>query len=54
MNKASKTGQVFAKFLKGAAEVLADPLSIILNLSVKLSVFPESKIRKLKPLFKKG
>ena len=54
MNKASKTGHVSAKFLKEAADVLADPLSRITNFLVKLSVFPKSKIGKLKPLFKKG
>ena len=44
-----------AKFLKKAANVLAYPLSKIVNLLVKLSVFlEEGKIAKLKPLFKKG
>lgn len=47
--------QIPAKFLKEAGDVLAYPLSRIVNLSVRLSVFlEECKIAKLKPLFKKG
>ena len=46
--------EIPAKFLKEAADELADPLSRTINLSVKLSVFPEEhKIAKLKPLLKK-
>ena len=40
------------KFLKWAADVLACPLSKVMNLLVKLSVFLECKITKLKPLWK--
>ena len=47
--------QIPAKFLWGSAEVLALPLRNIVNLSIKLSTFPEEcKIAKLKPIFKKG
>ena len=44
-----------AKFLRDGAEALALPLRNIINLSIKLSTFPEEcKIAKLKPVFKKG
>ena len=47
--------QIPAKFLRDGAEVLALPLRKIINLSIKLSTFPEeSKIAKLKPVFKKS
>ena len=47
--------QITAKFLKEAADVLSYLRSKIINLSIKLSVFPEEcKIAKLKLLFKKG
>ena len=47
--------QFSTKFLKEVAGVLAYPFSKIINLSIKLSAFPEEcKIAKLKPLFKKG
>ena len=47
--------QIPAKLLRGGAEVLALPLRNIINLSIKLSTFPEEcKIAKLKPIFKKG
>ena len=47
--------QIPAKFLRDGAEVLALPLRNIINLSIKLSTFPEEcKIAKLKPIFKKG
>ena len=52
--KATGIDQIPAKFLRDSAEVLALPLGII-NLSIKLSTFPEEcKIAKLKPIFKKG
>ena len=39
---------------RDGAEVLALPLGNIINLSIKLSTFPEeSEIAKLKPIFKK-
>ena len=44
-----------AKFLWDGAKVLALPVRNIINLSIKLSAFPEEcKIAKLKPKFKKG
>ena len=47
--------QIPAKFLRDCAEVLAFPLRNKINLSIKLSTFPEEcKIAKLKPIFKKG
>ena len=47
--------QIPAKFLQDSAEVLAFPLGNIINLSIKLSTFPEEcKIAKLKLIFKKG
>ena len=47
--------QVSAKFLRDVAKVLALPLRNIINISIKLSTFPEEcKIAKLKPIFKKG
>ena len=46
--------QIPAKFLRDGAKVLALPLGNIINLSVKLSTFPEQcKISKLKLMFKK-
>ena len=43
------------RFLKDGAEVLAKPICDIINLSIKLSVFPDKcEIAKLTPLFKKG
>ena len=47
--------QIPAKLLRDGAEVLALSLRNIINLSIKLSTFPEEcKIAKLKPIFKKG
>ena len=46
--------QIPAKYLRDGAEVLALPLGNIINLSIKLSAFPEEcKIAKLKPTLKK-
>ena len=48
-------GQIPAKFLRDGADLLVLPLRNIINLSIKLSTFPEEcKIAKLKPIFKKG
>ena len=47
--------QIPSKFLRDSAEVLALPLRNIINLSIKLSTFPEEyKIAKLKFIFRKG
>ena len=40
-NKAAGMDQISAKFPKEAADMLAYPLSRIIDLSVKLSVFPK-------------
>ena len=41
--------------MRDGAEVLALPLKNLINLSIKLSTFPEEcKIAKLKPIFKNG
>ena len=53
MNKATRMDQISAKFLEETADVLAYPQCKVINLSVKLSVIPECKIAKLKPLFTK-
>ena len=54
-SKAAGIDQIPVKFLRDGAEVLALPLGNIINLSIKLSTFPEEcKIAKLKPIFKKG
>ena len=46
---------ISSKFLKDGAEVLTKPICDIINLSIKLSTFPDKcKIAKLTPLFKKG
>ena len=42
VNKAAEMDQIPAKPLKEAADVFAYPLSKVMNLSVKLSVFPEN------------
>ena len=47
--------QIPAKFLRDGAKVLALPLVNIINLSIKLSTFPEEcEIAKIKPIFEKG
>ena len=54
-SKATEMDQIQAKFMKDGAKVLALPLRNIMNLSIKLSTFPEEcKITKLEPIFKNG
>ena len=54
-NKAAGLDNLFGKFLKDGATVLAKPISQICHLSIKHSLFSSGcKIAKLKPLFKKG
>ena len=49
------SNQISSKFLKDSAEASALALKNLINLSIKLSTFPEdSKIAKVKPIFKKG
>ena len=53
-SKAAGMDQISSNFLRDAVEVLAPPLRNIINLSIKLSTFPEEcKIAKLKPILKK-
>ena len=53
--KAAGTDNLSGKFLKDDAHVLAQPISQLCNLSIKLNSFPRScKIAKVKPIFKKG
>ena len=41
--------------MKDGAKILSKPISDILNISIKLSKFPEKcKIAKIKPIYKKG
>ena len=55
VSKAPGMDEISPRFLKDGAEVLAKPICDIINLSVKLSTFPDKcKIAKLTPLFKKG
>ena len=55
VSKAPGIDEIPSRFLKDGAEVLAKPNSDIINLSIKLSIFPDKwKIAKLIPLFKKG
>ena len=50
-SKATGMDQIQAKFMKDGAKVLALPLRNIMNLSIKLSNFPEEcKITKLEPI----
>ena len=54
-SKAARMDQISATFLRDSADVFAPTLRNIINLSIKLSAFPEEcKIAKLKPIFKKG
>ena len=54
-SKAAEMDEILAKFLRVGPEVLALPFRNIINLSIKLSTFPEEcKIAKVKPIFKKG
>ena len=53
--KAPGMDEISPRFLRDGAEVLAKPICDIINLSIKLSTFPDKcKIAKLTPLFKKG
>ena len=55
VSKASGIDEIPSRILKDGAEILAKPISDIINLSIKLSTFPDKcKIAKLIPLFKKG
>ena len=54
VSKARGMDEISPKFLKDGADVLAKPICDIINLSIKLSTFPDKcKIAKLTPIFKK-
>ena len=54
-SKSAGVDNINGKFLKDGASILANPITKLFNLSIKLSEFPElCKIAKLKPLYKKG
>ena len=54
-SKAAGIDDLIDKFLKDGAHVLAQPISQICNLSIKLHSLPRNcEIAKVKPLFKKG
>jgi len=54
-SKSPGIDNVNGKFLKDGSSLLANPITKLFNLSIKLSKFPElCKIAKLKPLHKKG
>jgi len=54
-SKSAGIDNINGKFLKDGAFYLANPITKLFNLSIKLREFPElCKIAKLKPLYKKG
>ena len=54
VSKPPGINEISSKFLKYGAAVLTKPICGIINLSIKLSTFPDKcKIAKLIPLFKK-
>ena len=55
IRKAAGIDDLSGRFLKDGSRVLSEPISELLNFSIKLGSFPDScKIAKLKLLFKKG
>ena len=55
MNKAAGIDHLSGRFSKYGAYILTMPITQICNLSIKFSHFPkDSKVAKLKPLYKKG
>ena len=53
--KAAGVDKISSSFLKDITNILAKPISPICNLSSSQGVFPNAcKVRKLKPIFKKG
>ena len=55
VSKAPGIDNVASLFLKDGAEILCDPITRLINLSIKLASFPdEAKTAKIKPLFKKS
>ena len=54
IDKAAGIDNLWGKFLKNRANILAKPISELCNLSIKHSLFPtDCHVAKLKPLFKK-
>ena len=55
VSKAAGLDNLSGRFLKDGAEVLAEPITDLCNLSITSGKFPDScKLVKLKPLYKKG
>ena len=55
VSKAPGIDNIASIFLKDGTEVICQPITQLINLSIKLSSFPEAaKTAKVKPLFKKG
>ena len=55
VNRALRIDNASSKFLKNGANMLANPITQICNLSIKLFHFlKDRKLAKLKPLYKKG
>ena len=55
IDKVAGIDNLFGKFLKDGANILAKPISKICSLFIKYSIFPtDCQIAKLKPLYKKG
>ena len=55
ISEAAGIDELPGRFLKDCAEILSDPNSAILKLSIPHGIFPnDCKVAKLKPIFKKG
>ena len=55
VSKAAGLDNLFGRFLKDGAKVLAKPVTELCNLSITSGKFPDScKIAKLKPIYKKS
>ena len=53
-NKAVGIDNLAGRFVKDASDIIAEPITSLINLSIKPSQFPDvGKIAKLKPLYKK-
>ena len=51
----SGKGEISNKLLKSIKEEIPEPLTVIINQSLLIGIFPEKlKIAKIKPLYKKG
>ena len=55
VNKSTGLDGISSRFLKDGADVIADPILHIINLSISSEIVPsEFKMARVKPLFKKG